>query len=70
MSHPVAKLTAKQTARLVQLAGHICITTPKKPNHYSRAAYVDWATILELREILTAAGYNLEEARQILEMSQ
>lgn len=50
--------------RIVALAGAIAIEAPRRKNRFSRSAYVSWELIHDLRDALTAAGFDLEAVRR------
>lgn len=63
----MSRMTTEQLTRLVNIAGQICIVTPRRKNKSSPQAYVPWSLVLELRELLTEMGVDLERARATFE---
>jgi hypothetical protein len=52
--------------KIITMARMLCATSTKRRAKYTVAAYVPWSALTELREALTAAGYDLDNDRQII----
>lgn len=60
--------TRGQLMDIAKLAGAITLEVPlQRKNAATKAAYVRWDQIYKLRELLTAAGFDLDAARARME---